>query len=171
MRSSFPIFSFHTFNLSPPGVPPNQALPPFNFLFSTGEHLKVTIRLSASTSRSPVSGILPLRSPLSFTQNFPKPLIRTSTPFSRVFLMISNMVSTALADSALDRSRRLTTDLVMTSLVRVMKAAYCNGLLWYPTGTEIWRNMHEILGLSQPVGVSTEDLLAPWDGLWSGYLR
>jgi hypothetical protein len=41
----------------------------------------------------PVAGFLPLRSSFCFTQNLPKPLIRTSSPDSRVFLMSSRRVS------------------------------------------------------------------------------
>jgi hypothetical protein len=50
-----------------------------------GEHLKVTTLLDPSIKSSPVAGFLPFRSFLLLTQNFPKPLIKTSSPFSRFF--------------------------------------------------------------------------------------
>jgi len=49
------------------------------FSFNTPEHLNVTIRLASIIMSSPVWGFRPLRSFLSFTQNLPKPLIRTSS--------------------------------------------------------------------------------------------
>jgi hypothetical protein len=102
--------------------------PLFRFLFSTEEHLKVTTCLLGSISRSPVSGFLPLCLPFCFTQNLPNPVIRASSPPSRVFLIISKLASTALADAALDMSRRSKTERVMASLVRVMKGAFYIGL-------------------------------------------
>lgn len=62
---------------------------PFSLCLSGREHLKVTTLLASSIISSPVEGFLPLRSFLSFTQNFPKPLIRTSSPFASVAFMIS----------------------------------------------------------------------------------
>ena len=59
---------------------------PFIFCLKTPEHLKVTTLLDPSIKSSPVCGFLPLRSLLSFTQNFPNPLINTSSPFARVRL-------------------------------------------------------------------------------------
>ena len=57
------------------------------------EHLYVTTRLGASIISLPVAGFRPLRSDFTFTQNLPKPLIKTSSPDSRVFFMISSSVS------------------------------------------------------------------------------
>jgi len=53
------------------------------------EHLKVTTRRAASIKDPSVAGFLPRRLDLSFTQNLPKPLIRTSSPEARVSFMIS----------------------------------------------------------------------------------
>jgi hypothetical protein len=58
------------------------------------EHLNVTTHLAGSIKESPVAGFLPRRSDLSQTQNFPKPLIKTSSPEARVRLMISITCST-----------------------------------------------------------------------------
>jgi hypothetical protein len=146
------LVSDDTFDLHPAGDSTNHPWLPFSFLFSTGEHLKVTTRLLASIRSSPVPGFLPRCFPLSLTQNFPKQLIRTSSPPSRLFLIISKVVSTALADAVLDRSSRPRTDLVMVSLVRVMKADFLYWSWMRPgVGTGSWRNMHEVLGFSQPV--------------------
>jgi hypothetical protein len=121
---SWALVSDDTFDLHPAGDSTNHPWLPFSFLFSTGEHLKVTTRLSASIRSSPVPGFLPRCFPLSLTQNFPKQLIRTSSPPSRLFLLISKVVSTALADAALDKSRPSKTERVMTYLVRVIKGGF-----------------------------------------------
>jgi hypothetical protein len=57
-----------------------------NFL----EHLNVTTFLGFSIKLSPVAGLRPLRSFFSLTQNFPKPLIKTSSPVSRARFIISS---------------------------------------------------------------------------------
>ena len=66
--------------------------------FKTEETLKVTTFLSCNMRSSPVAGFLPLRLFLLFTQNFPNPEISTSSPLSRVPLMISRMPSTSSTD-------------------------------------------------------------------------
>jgi hypothetical protein len=111
-----------------------QTWPPFSFLFITGEHLKLTTRLSASIRSSPVAGFLPRRLPFSWMQNFPKPVTRTSSPPSRVFLMISKVASTALAEAVLERSRRSKTERVMAPFVRVMMAGFLYWLRMGPSG-------------------------------------
>jgi len=60
---------------------------------SLPEHLKVTTRLAASGRISPVAGFRPFRSTLSLTQNFPKPLIKMSSPDTKVDFMISSRAS------------------------------------------------------------------------------
>jgi len=62
------------------------------------EHLKVTTFLAESIISSPVAGFLPRRESLSFTQNFPNPLIRTSSPDARAPLRISKRDSTKSVD-------------------------------------------------------------------------
>ena len=47
------------------------------------EHLNVTTFLGGSIIGSPVWGFLPLRAYFSCTENFPNPLMRTSSPFCR----------------------------------------------------------------------------------------
>jgi len=78
---------------------------PLILLFKTGAHLKVTTLLDPNIMPTPVAGFRPLRSCFSFTQNFPKPDINTSSPFSRVFLMISKRDSTRSTDILLGKSR------------------------------------------------------------------
>jgi hypothetical protein len=53
-------------------------------------------------------------------QNFPKPLIRISSPFSSVFFIISKTDSMRPADLALGRSSRLWTESVRWALVMVI---------------------------------------------------
>lgn len=77
-------------------------------------------------------------------------LMRTSSPISRVFLMISKVASTALADAVLERSSRSKIERVMASFVRVVRGAFCL-VSDDPTGNGTSRNMHETLGLGQPV--------------------
>jgi hypothetical protein len=66
-----------------------QSLSPFIPARKTPEHLNVTTFPGPIIIGSPVSGFLPLRSYFSFTENFPKPLMRTSSPFSRDFFISS----------------------------------------------------------------------------------
>ena len=68
---------------------------PFILALNFPEHLNPTTLLAPNVKFSPVAGFLPLLSLFSFTQNFPNPVIRTSSPFSSVFLMISIIDSTA----------------------------------------------------------------------------
>jgi hypothetical protein len=58
---------------------------PFPFIPArkTLEHLNVTTFLGGSIIGSPVWGFLPLRAYFSCTENFPNPLMRTSSPFCR----------------------------------------------------------------------------------------
>ena len=62
------------------------------------EHLKVTTLLGSSIISSPVEGFLPRRSCFVLTQNFPKRLTSTSSPDSKVCLMISSSVSISSND-------------------------------------------------------------------------
>jgi hypothetical protein len=64
------------------------------FLRNFPEHLNVTTLRGLSIIESPVAGFLPFRSFLSFTQNLPNPLTRTSSPDARVDLMVSMSCST-----------------------------------------------------------------------------
>jgi hypothetical protein len=72
----------------------------FSLIFSRSlpEHLNVTTRLAARIASSPVAGLRPFRSRLSFTQNLPNPLTNTSSPDSRVDLIISSRVSVISTD-------------------------------------------------------------------------
>jgi hypothetical protein len=66
------------------------------FIFSLNfcDGRKVTVLLDRRMSVSPVWGFLPFLAHLKFTWNLPKPEIRTSSPLARVFLNISNRLST-----------------------------------------------------------------------------
>lgn len=86
----------------------------------TGEHLKVTTLLDPNIISSPVAGFLPFRSLLFMTQNFPNPLMRTSSPFTSLFLIISRRDPNSSADLVLGRSRSLRIEFMRWSLVRVM---------------------------------------------------
>jgi hypothetical protein len=59
---------------------------------------------------------------------------------------------TVSPDAVFDRSMRAKKDLLVVSLVRIMMGAFYLGCGWDPVGTRTWRNMNQILGLSQPVG-------------------
>jgi hypothetical protein len=74
----------------------------FIFFLRTDEHLKVTTLRDPKIMWLPVAGLRPLRSPLSFTQNLPNPLIKTSSPDSSVALTISTKVSTSFMDLSLE---------------------------------------------------------------------
>ena len=84
------------------------------------EHLKVTTRLALNFISSPVWGFLPLRSVLSFKQNFPKPDIRRFSPDSRVFLIISKRASTVDMDSCFGRLELLQMAFIKLDLVIVI---------------------------------------------------
>jgi hypothetical protein len=78
---------------------------PFTCSRSFAEHLNVTTRLAGRIALAPVAGFLPLRAALSFTQNFPKPEINTSSPDARLDLMISSsdsVISLALSPEMLN---------------------------------------------------------------------
>ena len=94
------------------------------------EHLKVTTLLSASIKSSPVWGFLPLRLLLSFTENFPNPVIKTSSPSSRVFLMIASRDSTTCVDLVLGRSTCLQMEFIIWALVSV--TSWCSSC-WVKT--------------------------------------
>lgn len=98
---------------------------PFSFCFNGREHLKVTTLLASSIISSPVNGFLPLRSFLPFTQNFPKPLIRMSSPFASVAFMISKRDPTSSKDLDLGNPSPLRIESVRWALVRVMG---CNSI-------------------------------------------
>jgi hypothetical protein len=67
--------------------------------------------------------------------------------------MISKGVSTGLADDDLERTNRWKSERVMASFFRVMERTSLTSFGWDPAGPRLLRNMHETLGLSQPVGV------------------
>jgi hypothetical protein len=67
---------------------------PLILSLKTGEHLNVTTLLPSRVKSPPVAGFLPLLGSFSLTTNFPNPLIRTSSPDSRDFLIISKTLST-----------------------------------------------------------------------------
>ncbi len=78
---------------------------PFIFFLRADEHLKATTLRDPNILWSPVAGLRPLRSRLSFTQNLPNPLIRTFSPLSSLFLIISSKDSTSLVDLDLEYPR------------------------------------------------------------------
>ena len=84
------------------------------------EHLNVTTRLGASIILSPVAGFLPRLSRFSLTQNFPKPLIRTSSPDTRLDLISSRRVSTNSTDWTRGYPFAFATALIRCSFVRVI---------------------------------------------------
>jgi hypothetical protein len=59
------------------------------------EHLNTTTLLAASIILSPVTGFRPRLSRFFFTQNFPNPLIRISSPEANFDLISSSRVSTS----------------------------------------------------------------------------
>jgi hypothetical protein len=68
-----------------------------------GEHLKVTTLLDPSIKSSPVAGFLPFRALFCLMQNFPKPLISTSSPLSRVLAIKLRRDSSISADLLLGK--------------------------------------------------------------------
>jgi hypothetical protein len=71
---------------------------PFILSLNFPEHLIVTTLLGATIISSPVDGLIPHRSRLSFTQNFPNLEFRTSSPDARDDFIVSRMVSTVSMD-------------------------------------------------------------------------
>jgi len=71
----------------------------FILSLKTHEHLNVTTLRAGRVIGSPLWGFLPFRCIFSLTQNFPNPLIRTSSPFSSDALISSKRVSMTWADS------------------------------------------------------------------------
>ena len=85
--------------------------------------IHVTLKVPALGDRmigSPVWGFLPLLSPFSFTENFPKPLMRTSSPFSSGCLINSNRESTTLRECFLVYPTWLLMTFAMSALVSVI---------------------------------------------------
>jgi len=93
---------------------------PFTISRNFPEHLKVTTFLGASIISSPVFGFRPFRSAFSFTQNLPKPLTMTSSPDTRVCLMIPRRVSTVSMDLFLENPLLVLISSMMSFFVRVM---------------------------------------------------
>jgi hypothetical protein len=96
-------------------------LSPFILFLRADEHLKVTTFRDRNVIRSPLAGLRPLRSRLSLTQNLPNPVIRTSSPDSRVDLTISTKDSTSSMDLSLEYPQWLRMLSIIRSLVRVKK--------------------------------------------------
>ena len=72
----------------------------------TGEPLNITTLPASRVKSPPVVGFLPLRGALVLAENLPKPLIRTSSPDSRAFLMCANNASTRAFDCCLESPAR-----------------------------------------------------------------
>ncbi len=90
------------------------------------KYIQFTTTLLASNIKSlPVAGFLPLRSPLSFTENFPNLEINTSSPVSKVLLISSKRELTTWADLVLDRPTWLYMESISSALVRVMVGCSC----------------------------------------------
>ncbi len=70
-----------------------QSPSPFILVRRTSERLKVTTLLGGSVIGSPVRGFLPVRPCFSFTENFPNPMMETSSPFCRDCFMSSKRAS------------------------------------------------------------------------------
>ena len=92
---------------------------PFNFSLSFLEFWNVTTFLGAIIMSSPVAGFRPLRSAFFLTQNFPKPEMRTSSPFSRERLMSSSIISTVSKAFCWVYPLDSTTASTMRALIRV----------------------------------------------------
>ena len=88
-------------------------------------HLNVTTLRGLSIIESPVAGFLPRLSFLSFTQNLPNPLTRTSSPDARVDLMVSMSCSTSSVLFFCGNPSCWWTDSMMSALVRAIL-----GVLW-----------------------------------------
>jgi len=71
---------------------------------------------------SPVEGLRPLRCFLSFTQNLPNLLIRTSSPDARAFFMIARRLSTVSVDCFFENPFLLPIALIIRALVSAMAA-------------------------------------------------
>ena len=69
----------------------NKSYSPFPFILSLilGEHLNAITLSEFKVKSSPVAGFLPLRGAFFFAENFPNPLMRTSSPFAREVLTVS----------------------------------------------------------------------------------
>jgi hypothetical protein len=74
---------------------------PLILSFKTPEDLNLTTLLESSIKSSPVAGFLPLRPFLVWTENFPNPEMRTSSPLARFSFRISKTFSTIRFDWAL----------------------------------------------------------------------
>ena len=92
---------------------------PLTLSLKTPEDMNTITFRGASIKSSPVTGFLPLRFPFSSTQNFPNPLIRRSSPPSRVFLRISRRESITWAERSWVKPQWLWMVLAMWALVRV----------------------------------------------------
>jgi len=89
----------------------------FNFSLSFMALWKVTTFLGAGIRSSPVTGFLPRR--FFFTQNLPKPEIKTSPPDSKDCLMSSSNISTVSIDFLRVNPFLSATASMMSALVRV----------------------------------------------------
>ena len=93
---------------------------PLILSLKTPEHIKMTTLPASSIRASLVCGFLPLHSFFSFTQNFPNTLIKLSSPFSRLSLMISKRDSNTWVDLVLESSTWFYIDSIKSALVRVI---------------------------------------------------
>ena len=136
---------------------------PFILFFNTGEHLKRTSLLDSSIISCPVWGFLPLRFPLSFTQNLPKPLIRTSSPFSSVSFMTSKRESISRAQLLFGRSSLLWTESIRSILVRAISWCPLKAFTSPPAKTSSWTQEYEelpvmLLTRSHPATIHVNDV-------------
>ena len=92
-----------------------------SFSLKTAEHLKRTTFLASSCRGFSVCGFLPVRVFFSLTVNFPNPVIKRSSPDSRVLLMISMRESMMTMDSFFWRSEVLKIESARVALVPGMR--------------------------------------------------
>ena len=125
---------------------------PFILPFNKEQHLKMTTRLDPSIKSSPVWGFLPLRPFFSFTQNFPKPEISTSSPDSRVIFIVLRMDSIRSMDWVFEQPLWLQMLSTMLALVRDIAGTPCiEGFIGY-LKILLTRNYCYILILSRNYG-------------------
>jgi len=90
----------------------------FIFSLSLVEHLNFTTFLALSIKSLPVAGFLPRRLLFAAIQNFPNPLMSTSSPEANAFLTISKMLSTSGSDLRIENPHRSLTARMRSLFVR-----------------------------------------------------